>query len=777
MDAWFPKLNSKGQVVSGSGSIWFRENYRLVEGIRIGEGWSSGFLNDEEIIFNSGHNTKILSGIDWHKVKELPDKFNTIVAGCNSFIGCAPPNLKFKDYIAQGKSPSIAKGNVVWIEPYFTDQTSIKLNLEFLKFNGQQYTAPIYNVEVGENSLVWSLFTGKYTRATYGVLFDDLIVQDISVTDWEVPAVVDTPKGPYVYAYTQTGLVVRQFANKKGYFYIGSFYNPHAIWLGDRIVVIGSDEKGNSKYIEVDIRVEPRDLSDISNLHPSPIPTPIPVPAKPSIPKPTIPIEKPEKLKEEAKKMIPQITDSDIVELALVYDRTLVNKKKNEADYFRDLVYYAYGYARLLATEGVEKSKSLFSEASFNDAYYPILPTRMIMNDEVIDLSIKFIEYYKEVQRYQRQNREENGRDAFYWTIVYARDRELSDSHERALKAVRKGIRIEAGIEAETNRALTPLVTDRQIFRYNDGTPFKYKGVSFFKGMDLFSKGEDILPFLRAFPSSNTVTVFAYTPQKDWGAQAWNIPALSAVDDFIDTCAHYNFKVEIVILTSDDDSWIEPGKKLIERLIQSNQKNIFVRVGNEPLTHKTIKVDLFKDMLARSGLLYTSGVYEDLKKFYGNYGDYHSARTDEWPVKGKGVIEAYRGGGPNYKEEPARKVPWILGEPIKPSEAKGNNIIDDFYTYGVISNMGAGVTFHFEGGKFGLLPSSFEMACYTAMNKGQDMLPDETAYGDYDRIDEFGNTLRTYTIGNYIIRARPQNILMPKGWRALDTKGICGVKG
>ena len=325
-----------------------------------------------------------------------------------------------------------------------------------------------------------------------------------------------------------------------------------------------------------------------------------------------------------------------------------------------------------------------------------------------------------------------------------------------------------------------PLHTYNQILIDNAGVAQRIKGVSAFNLCDLYCKGQDPSLYTVHFPGSNLVRVFLYTPVKDWGDTAWGIPPHQKVAEFIQRMRDLGFLVKLVLLTDDDPVNIAPARDLVSYLTQFNFGNLILAAGNEPLTHKNINVNALKTVLANTGYLYTSGVYEDLAKFYGNCGDDHSGRDSEWVRKAKDVVECYRGGGPNYPEEPACKVPWILGEPIKPTEAQDfpYDTQLDYYTYGALcGQMGAGGIFHFEGGKFCRLPNEFERECYEYMLAGLNTYPNDTALGNYDKIVEDPNTLRTYTVGNTAVRVRPVSGLAPlQGYRALDQYGICWTK-
>lgn len=68
-----------------------------------------------------------------------------------------------------------------------------------------------------------------------------------------------------------------------------------------------------------------------------------------------------------------------------------------------------------------------------------------IGNNEIIELSLRWIARYKAVGRYDAQSQLENIRDEAYWIIVYARAREKGKDHERAMQEMENGMADEAG--------------------------------------------------------------------------------------------------------------------------------------------------------------------------------------------------------------------------------------------------------------------------------------------------------------------------------------------
>lgn len=321
------------------------------------------------------------------------------------------------------------------------------------------------------------------------------------------------------------------------------------------------------------------------------------------------------------------------------------------------------------------------------------------------------------------------------------------------------------------------LSTDGPIFRM-DGQPWRYKGRTAFKLCEVFRRGDDIDLFLAESVGANVLRVFAYTPEKDWGAGAWDVPDIGAALAFFDACAARGLVVEWVLLTDDDPAQLDPAARFVDELAAARPSNVVLEIGNEPMTHKTIDTAALRDVCERSGLLYSSGDYEDSNRFFGRYLTAHTPRDDEWPRKAHDLLEYYGGGGPNAPSDPAHKVPCVADEPIRPDQAHGD-LVGDFRAYfGTCAILGGGATFHCETGKYGDLFTEDEAVLFRESMWALDAFPADAPKGPYRRIDEHGGSLRTYVVGDCMTRVRPVAPEAPEpGWVALDDRGILWRRG
>ena len=315
------------------------------------------------------------------------------------------------------------------------------------------------------------------------------------------------------------------------------------------------------------------------------------------------------------------------------------------------------------------------------------------------------------------------------------------------------------------------LTTDGPIFR-SAGQPWRWSGVSAFQLCDRFAKGEDIDPFLEAYRGFNTLRVWGYVPAADWGASAWDVPPSSTILNFLDFVHRSGWLVEWTLLTDDDPARIGPARALVDAFGAARPPNLVVEIANEPDTHKHVDTSALRDACQRSDLLFSSGNYEDSQKFFGTYLTDHTSRDNEWPRRAHDLFEFHNGGGPNAPSDPAHNVPCVADEPAK-LEDVGFSVTDWRAYFGACSLLGAGATFHSETGKFARVPTDQERQLAAAALEGLTAFPADAPKAPYRRIDEQGRTLRTYAVGNSMVRIRPTTHDAPEpGWVPIDGDGI-----
>lgn len=303
------------------------------------------------------------------------------------------------------------------------------------------------------------------------------------------------------------------------------------------------------------------------------------------------------------------------------------------------------------------------------------------------------------------------------------------------------------------------------------------KGATAFPLMDRWAKGQDVTPFLNAYPRANLFIVFSYTSRNVWGDQAWDAPTPQQAADFVRFMNTRGKYVELVLLTSTGH--VDEAKAILAAVAAMHPTNVLVRLGNEPEQqngagnppYETLPL---KDAADASGLIYDSGFYAGgARKWFGapgrSYVSPHTERDAEAPRRTHDCYDLAH----KPKDAPLGaqelSVPCFLGEPQK----AGLMTTADAKAYGGSGmQFGAGVACHTETGKFLLLPTPQESAVCNALFDGVDAFPAGTNTGAYRRID--GVSLRTYVVGNTMVMIRPNvpGRAPEAGWRPLDADGI-----
>jgi len=325
--------------------------------------------------------------------------------------------------------------------------------------------------------------------------------------------------------------------------------------------------------------------------------------------------------------------------------------------------------------------------------------------------------------------------------------------------------------------ALSPLHVDQWQFRDATGAAVRIRGFSGFKLLRMLADGQraEVDPILQFFTGhgANAVRVWPYVT---WPGTGWETPSNGQILEGIRYLESWGLRSYLTLFTDSqppEDSTQQnriPWAKDLIGFLQGQTTALLVEIGNEPQINKRIDTGALRSTLEASGFLYTSGEYADSAQWFGRFGDAHTPRDIQWCRKAHDLHEYYVGGGPSYPEEPATKTVWIAGEPAKPSDEPNapqtdpdtgvviSKVEDNLAYAATCGLLGGGGIFHYEGGKFGQLPVGEEVDCATAFFQGLRAFPEEMLPPSaYERIDEHGETLRTYKKGPYTVRIRPKS--------------------
>jgi hypothetical protein len=318
--------------------------------------------------------------------------------------------------------------------------------------------------------------------------------------------------------------------------------------------------------------------------------------------------------------------------------------------------------------------------------------------------------------------------------------------------------------------------SDGRIFRTASGQPWRWKGVTAFKLLQLYAAGQDVDQFLDAYKGFNTLRVWPYVVGTTWKGGDWPTPPSGAqAKAFLAYVAARGWHVEFTLLTNADPAKLAWANQFVTDLASGTRPtNLFLEAGNEPRTHTPIDTAALRSTLAASGFEHSSGDYEQSARFYGTYGTAHTDRSADWPRRAHDLLEYFQGKGPHTLTDPAHPVPWVADEPGKPADV-GTNDADWSAYFGGAALMGAGATFHCESNKYGLLPDATERHLATVALDALNAFPADAPLGGYRRIVEAGQAkeARTYVIGSSMVRSQQKGPNAPEaGWTPLDALGV-----
>lgn len=315
--------------------------------------------------------------------------------------------------------------------------------------------------------------------------------------------------------------------------------------------------------------------------------------------------------------------------------------------------------------------------------------------------------------------------------------------------------------------------------------PIRYRGVSTFRLLDAWARGEDVSWIPRVFDGYNVLRVWPYVVWPD----GWDAPSNDQILSFVHWVEKHwpGWNIELTLMTDDHPSRYGWANRLVDDLAGAAFTNLLLEGGNEPLIHKRIEVQRLYASMDRSPYLWSSGYYEaeaQEKEWIlpGDYGTAHTPRAKDWARRGHDLLEYFNGDGPDVRHTPSRK-PWVGDEPIRPDqvpavlEVAPGHVVSGLADYrahgGVCAQLGAGATFHYAGGRQHKMPTDWERACAKELLKGLTAFPANAPLLPYSRIVEPGqiHEARTYVTGPYMTRVW-QKGAPPEGFAAIDGEGI-----
>ena len=321
---------------------------------------------------------------------------------------------------------------------------------------------------------------------------------------------------------------------------------------------------------------------------------------------------------------------------------------------------------------------------------------------------------------------------------------------------------------------VTKVHPDGHVWRTGDGTAWRWKGVSAFQLCDRWLRGEDLTPFLSAYQGYNLLRVWSYVEPPNWVDPTWNSPTADEAVAFVKEMNRLGWYVEWTLLTSSQKGRQAHALDEIHAFTAAGLQGLFLEASNEPeVQHDGIVIDTepLKAALEQSGYPYNNGYYVDMRKQWGTYVNLHTQRDSEWVRRSHDALDTYNPPSDAPPGTPAKKMPIMCDEPAKLEDVGGDRVSDWKAYFASASFFGAGATFHSQTGKFAQPPTAAEQQLAGCALVGLNAFPEEAPLGPYSRVDD--NTLRTYIVGNCMVRMRPTTLQAPQpGWTMIDSAGI-----
>jgi hypothetical protein len=288
MDAWFSKINVNQNIVSGSLDIWLtpkdKKSY-LAEVSGTGPVWVNSI-----VVYNGR------DGGTYFDKDKLPASYNFLTGSDDTrWAGFLASPARVDLYegatliksISEACIPRLAKDKFGYLTPYQAPN-----NVRSLIVNGIVYSVGIITdwiMDITGTVIVWQVATGVHTRELHTLGGKVSLYQD----EYPVAAFLLGTEPWIVTGTGDKGFLVRPVLGYVGYRIGADLYYPDARVIDGRLLVVGSDSRGQPLFDNwIDFSEERIDLRFLDPVvppvtEPPPIEPPVP-PIEPPIVKPPI---------------------------------------------------------------------------------------------------------------------------------------------------------------------------------------------------------------------------------------------------------------------------------------------------------------------------------------------------------------------------------------------------------------------------------------------------------------------------------------------------------
>jgi hypothetical protein len=252
VDGWFPHINSRGEIVTGSGNVYLHRPGAVPT--RLGTGWSPRWLNDDNIIYNGDTRGTIVHEVLTGQERKIAPAYNKIVAGGGYWAGLFQGNpvtlvqnngsVSIATFAECGLPAMSASGKLIYGTDYHADTHALIV----VKPDGtkqQVYVGMVMSASICEGGWAASVYINRDTRRVVYARHGSFAAS-IGIELWEDPVICDGPNGSlWVLSVTQTGLIFREAGSTMGYRWDGiELLNPDVRLVNGLFVLAASDKVG-----------------------------------------------------------------------------------------------------------------------------------------------------------------------------------------------------------------------------------------------------------------------------------------------------------------------------------------------------------------------------------------------------------------------------------------------------------------------------------------------------------------------------------------------------
>jgi hypothetical protein len=262
MDAWFPKINAQGEILSGSNGIWLTDvngHSRDISPV----GTSPFWLDEKVVCFNRNDGkTQMGSGITeaaYNEYRAHGERWTGFVPDGAGRVDFYRGTVKYDEAEGLCQAWPVGDDGMVYLAPFQSGPTEVR-SLVYNNTSIAQGKILAY-VLAPSGLIAWQTATGTYTRQISNQS------QHLSIRDDETPILGFDFLGQ-TYLVTQAGSIgqfVYPLGSHFGYLRRGDLYYPDGRVFGVKLRLVGSTGRGEPLFNEwIDLTSPRTDLSKVA---------------------------------------------------------------------------------------------------------------------------------------------------------------------------------------------------------------------------------------------------------------------------------------------------------------------------------------------------------------------------------------------------------------------------------------------------------------------------------------------------------------------------------